>query len=57
MGYKKDYFIKGKTKLDSLQAEREFLKLSNGFLKSPISNKQSKNYKTRFKILKKTYPD
>ncbi|GAA7430295.1 hypothetical protein ID0992_08950 [Helicobacter pylori] len=30
---------------------------SNGFLKSPILNKQSKNCKTRFKILKKTYPD
>ncbi|MFT2735842.1 methyltransferase regulatory domain-containing protein [Helicobacter pylori] len=89
VGYKKDYFIKGKTKLERLQAEKELLKLSfiyvskeisckwraiwkwiscmcicatskipsNGFLKSPILSKQSKNCKTRFKILKKTCPD
>ncbi len=38
-GYKKDYFIKGKTKLESLQAERELLKLSFIYAHKEISYK------------------
>ncbi len=39
VGYKKDYFIKGKTKLDSLQAEKELLKLSFIYGSKEISYK------------------
>ncbi|GAA8113117.1 hypothetical protein HpBT117_08800 [Helicobacter pylori] len=39
VGYKKDYFIKGKTKLDSLQAEKELLKLSFIYVGKEISYK------------------
>ncbi|MFT2787847.1 hypothetical protein ACMWP5_05830 [Helicobacter pylori] len=39
VGYKKDYFIKGKTKLDSLQAEKELLKLSFIYVNKEISYK------------------
>ncbi|GAA7652251.1 hypothetical protein HpBhutan27_05390 [Helicobacter pylori] len=39
VGYKKDYFIKGKTKLDSLQAEKELLKLSFIYVSKEISYK------------------
>ncbi|GHR08363.1 hypothetical protein VN0434_12110 [Helicobacter pylori] len=38
-GYKKDYFIKGKTKLEHLQAERELLKLSFIYVSKEISYK------------------
>ncbi len=39
VGYKKDYFIKGKTKLEHLQAERELLKLSFIYVSKEISYK------------------
>ncbi len=39
VGYKKDYFIKGKTKLERLQAERELLKLSFIYVGKEISYK------------------
>lgn len=41
VGYKKDYFIKGKTKLDSLQAEKELLKLSFIYVGKEISYKRA----------------
>ncbi len=39
VGYKKDYFIKGKTKLEPLQAEKELLKLSFIYVGKEISYK------------------
>lgn len=39
VGYKKDYFIKGKTKLERLQAEKELLKLSFIYVGKEISYK------------------
>ncbi len=39
VGYKKDYFIKGKTKLEPLQAEKELLKLSFIYVSKEISYK------------------
>ncbi|GAA9894630.1 hypothetical protein VN0768_11630 [Helicobacter pylori] len=39
VGYKKDYFIKDKTKLEHLQAEKELLKLSFIYVSKEISYK------------------
>lgn len=39
VGYKKDYFIKGKTNLERLQAEKELLKLSFIYVNKEISYK------------------
>ncbi|WP_229763294.1 hypothetical protein [Helicobacter pylori] len=39
VGYKKDYFIKDKTKLERLQAEKELLKLSFIYVSKEISYK------------------